>query len=274
MTTLPDGRLLTEVINADPQYWLGEGHMKRYGADTKVLLKLLDAGQRLPVHAHPHGDWAMRHLGAKHGKAEAWYILTPGEIHLGLKEAVSEEELLDIVNTQNIDAIIGKMHKIAVQPHQVVYVPPGTLHAIGQGILMVELQEPEDLSILVEWKGFQIDGTVDGHLGLGFPVALTAVDREVRSEEYMAGLITTATAGSVVAKQADEYFVLERVQVSGSQSSRRGFAIVVVLDGTLEMTVNDEQLALKKGSTVVVPYEDGDIQFKGTGDVLIARPPQ
>ncbi|KFY32660.1 hypothetical protein V495_08847 [Pseudogymnoascus sp. VKM F-4514 (FW-929)] len=274
MTTLPDGRLLDDIIRADPKHWLGEEHIKSHGVDTKLLLKLLDAGQRLPVHAHPHACWAKKHVGTSHGKAEAWYILTPGEIYLGLKEDVTSEELLEIVNTQNIEAILLKMHRISVQPHQVVYVPPGTLHAIGQGILLVELQEPEDLSILVEWKGFEINGEKDGHLGLGFPIALTAVDRQARSREYITGLVTTASHGSVVANEADEYFSLERVPVTGIQRSRRGFAIVVVLDGDLTMVAGNGHLVLKKGSTAVVPHEEGDIQFEGLGDVLIARPPQ
>ena len=275
MTTLPDGRVLAEAIAADPDAWLGAEHIRRHGVDTKLLLKFLDAGQRLPVHAHPHRDWAAKHIGRRHGKAEAWYMLTPGEIHIGLREDVSAEELLRVVETQDIDAILPKMHRIAVQPRQVVYVPPGMLHAIGKGILMVELQEPEDLSILVEWKGFEVDGPRDGHLGLGFPTALTAVDRKGRSDEEMAKLITTATVGSAAAKESEEYFVLERVPVSGAQKCAPGFAIMVVLEGTLVLkTDGGDKLDVKRGKTIVMPHGDGGFVLEGEGDVLIARPPQ
>ncbi|GKT39860.1 uncharacterized protein ColSpa_00041 [Colletotrichum spaethianum] len=75
----------------------------------KLLVKLLDAGQRLPIHAHLHRDWAREHVGAAHGKAEAWYLLTPGYVYLGLKEDVSLEGLLDLVVRQDIDAMLGKM---------------------------------------------------------------------------------------------------------------------------------------------------------------------
>lgn len=275
MTVLPDGRLLADAIAAEPETWLGADHIKRHGVDTKLLLKLLDAGQRLPVHAHPHVDWARKHLGTKHGKAEAWYILTPGSIHLGLKEDVSPDELLDIVNTQNVEKMLSKMHHLEVRPHQVVYVPPGTLHAIGQGILMVELQEPEDLSVLVEWKGFQIDGEKDGHLGLGFPIALTAVDHKAKSSEDMAKLITSIETGSVAAKESEEYFILERVKVSGEQKCRPGFAIMVVLDGALTLkTGGGVSLSLIKGATAVIPHGDGQLLFGGCGEVLLSRPPQ
>lgn len=275
MTTLPDGRVLADAVTADPDTWLGADHIRRHGVDTKLLLKLLDAGQRLPVHAHPHRDWAAKHVGARHGKAEAWYILTPGEIHIGLKEGLSSEELLDMVETQNADTMLSKMHRVDVKPHQVVYVPPGMLHAIGEGILIVELQEPEDMSVLVEWKGFAVDGTKDGHLGLGYPTALTAVDRKGRSGEEIARLVTTATSGSVVAKGSEEYFVLERVPVSGSQRCAPGFAILVVLEGTLVLkTDGGDKLDVKKGNTVVIPHGDGEFVLEDSGVVLIARPPQ
>lgn len=275
MSKLPDGRLLADAIASDPNTWLGPDHVNRHGVDTKLLLKLLDAGQRLPVHAHPHVDWAIKHVGARHGKAEAWYILTPGEIHLGLKEDMSLEELLEIVNTQNSEAMLAKMHKLSVQSHQVVYVPPGMLHAIGKGIFMVELQEPEDLSVLVEWKGYDIDGTKDGHLGLGFPTALTAVDCKARTAEQMSRLITTATTGSVVAKESEEYFILERVQVQQSEQCAAGFAIMIVLEGALTLTTAiRETVDLKKGHALVIPYGDGAFTLTGSGDVLIARPPQ
>jgi mannose-6-phosphate isomerase len=276
MSKLPDGRLLADAVAADPETWLGSDHIQRHGVDTKLLLKLLDAGQRLPVHAHPHRDWAKKHLGARHGKAEAWYILTPGEVRIGLREDVSEQELLDAANTQNIDPILSRMHRFDVKPHQVVYVPPGTLHSIGKGVLVVELQEPEDLSILVEWKGFNVGGPEGAHLGLGYPTALTAVNRTVWSDEEAAKLITSVESGSTVAKESEEYFILERVRVSGSQKCAPGFAIMVVLEGDIALkTASDERLDLKKGKTVVIPHSDGEFVLEGSsGDVLVARPPK
>jgi mannose-6-phosphate isomerase len=71
------------------------------------------------------------------------------------------------------------------------YVPPGVLHAVGEGVL-VELQEPEDLSILLEWRGFELDGERDGHLGLGFDLAPEAVECRSRSSEEIRQLVRPA----------------------------------------------------------------------------------
>ena len=69
------GRLLRDAIAGDPTAWLGQAHVEAFGADPRLLVKLLDPGQRLPVHGHPDDAWASAHLGRAHGKAEAWCIL-------------------------------------------------------------------------------------------------------------------------------------------------------------------------------------------------------
>ena len=275
LSRLPDGTFLADAIAAEPNHWLGPKHVARYGVDTKLLVKLLDAGQRLPVHAHPHVSWAKKHLERKHGKAEAWYILTPGTVHLGLMEPVGEQELLQLVTTKRGGELLKRMHKIDVKPHQTVYVPPGLLHAIGEGILLVELQEPEDLSVLVEWAGFAIDGLKDGHLGLGFETALTAVDISVKTREEILSLRTDAeTQKSAFHIDSETYFRLQRVKVSGSETCESGFAILIVVGGNLGLwTKVGPELTLMKGSTVVIPFEDGEFTLTGEGELLIARPP-
>ncbi|KAL7823652.1 RmlC-like cupin [Trichoderma gracile] len=276
LTRLPSGTLLRDAISSEPEKWLGPAHVARYGSDTKLLVKLLDAGQRLPVHAHPHVNWASEHLHEKHGKAEAWYILTPGSVWLGLKEDVDPGELLSVVREGRGTELLERMHRIDVEPHQTVYVPPGVLHSIGEGILVVEVQEPSDMSILCEWSGFQIDGAQEGHLGLGFETALTAVETKGRTREEVMRLVTKPkVAESVCVEESRGYFHLERVLVRNKSSCRRGFAVVVVLEGDVIMkTEAGEVLNLTRGSTVVVPYEDGGITLEGEADVVIARPPE
>lgn len=275
LSRLPDGSLLIDEIQKHPPEWLGPDHIKAYGIDTKLLVKLLDAGQRLPVHAHPHADWSKENIGHAHGKAEAWYILTPGKVFLGLRESISAAEMLKLVEAQDIHTLLGMMHKVPVKAHQTVYVPPGLLHAIGEGILLVEVQEPEDLSILLEWRDFDIDGSVHGHLGVGFQKALTAVEIEGRSREQVLRLVSDQNSfGNVVAAESNEYFVIERLQFEGEISCRRGFAIVVVLDGDMQLiTDSKESVSLTKGTTTVVPFADGDFLLQGTGQLLVARPP-
>jgi mannose-6-phosphate isomerase len=270
LTRLPDGRLLRDAIEADPVTWLGPAHVARWGSDLRLLVKLLDAGQRLPVHAHPDDDFAARHLGHAHGKAEAWYILEGGTVHVGLTRAVAADELAALVAAQDVATLLGLLHAVEVGPGDVVWVPPGELHAIGAGVLLLELQQPEDLSILLEWQGFEIDGARAGHLGLGFDLALQAVNRSSRSVDEMRGLVRPAPpAGSVFPADADPYFRLERQPVKGSAEVADGFAILVVTEGDLAVG----GLAAARGSTLLLPAAEGAVTVQGMGELLIARPP-
>ena len=270
LTTLPDGRVLRDAIAAEPAAWLGAAHAQRWGADARLLVKLLDAGQRLPVHAHPHDDFAAAHLARAHGKAEAWYILEGGTVHVGLREDVGLDALSDLVARQDVEALLALLHEVPVVPGDVVWVPPGELHAIGAGVLLLELQQPEDLSILLEWDGFAIDGAAEGHLGLGFDLALTAVTTAARSSAELAALVQHAPpSGSVFPAAADPYFRLERRPVRGTVALEAGFAIVVVSRGVAEIGGQ----ALRTGTTVLVPAAAGRIEVRGDAELLIARPP-
>lgn len=270
LTTLPDGRILREAIVEDPVSWLGPVHAERWGADTRLLVKLLDAGQRLPVHAHPHDDFATSHLGRAHGKAEAWYILEGGTVHVGLREETTAEALADLVSRQDVAALLGLLHEVVVRPGDVVWVPPGELHAIGAGVLLLELQQPEDLSILLEWDGFAIDGPGEGHLGLGFDLALAAVTTAGRSPEDLAALVHAAPrSGSVFPRAADRYFRLERSPVHGPSAIEPGFAIVIVSGGTVDL----DGEVLPTGAAVLIPAAAGRIEVSGDAELLIARPP-
>ncbi|MBN9629953.1 MAG: hypothetical protein J0I18_05010 [Actinobacteria bacterium] len=270
LTRLGDGEALADAVRRDPVTWLGESHVARWGADTKLLVKLLDAQERLPVHAHPDTAFARVHVGTAHGKAEAWYILEAGVVHLGLREGVSREQLDDLVQRQDGETLLGLLHRISVRPGDRVFVPPGTLHAIGAGVFLAEVQEPEDLSILLEWHGYPLDGERDGHLGLGFQVALDAVDRAPLALESLATLVRRAGDPSAsLPAAADPYFRLERLDVDGRSVIASGFAVVIVIEG--ELVTGHGTWA--RGTTILVPAAAGPLELVGNGSILVARPP-
>jgi len=275
MTILASGITLAEAVANRPEWWLGAAHYRRFGADTKILVKLLDAGERLPIHAHPHSTFARTRLGAAHGKAEAWYILSAGLVHLGLTRDLGSAELREIVDSQQTDVLLAAMHQVAVHPGDRVYVPPGLLHSIGAGVFLAEVQEPEDLSILLEWKGFRLDGRRDGHLGLGFDSALQAVDRAATWPAAIASLVnsSTSTATSSLPSLADEYFRLEHVDVEEGFSIAAGFAVLLVLTGEMTIAGADGTCSASVGDTFVVPAAAGTLAVLGRGTLLVARPP-
>lgn len=263
LSRLPDGRLLRDAIEDDPVHWLGEEHVARWGSDIRLLVKLLDAGERLPVHAHPDDAFAAAHLGHAHGKAEAWYILEGGTVHIGLRREVSREQLAALVAAQDTAGLLELLHPLVVQPGDLVWVPPGELHTIGAGVLILELQQPEDLSILLEWRDFAIDGAALGHLGLGFERALSAVSSTVR-----ASADELVSAGALP-PEAARYFRLERHDVAGPITVDAGFAVLLVSDG--ELTLDGERAP--RGTVILRAAADGPLAVTGAGALLVARPP-
>jgi len=272
LTVLPDGAVLRDAVAVDPVHWLGSAHAERWGSDTRLLVKLLDAGQRLPVHAHPDDAFAAARLGRTHGKAEAWYILSGGTVHLGLRADVDPARLSALVVQQDTDELLGLLHRVEVRAGDVVWVPPGELHAIGAGILLLELQQPEDLSILLEWRGFALDGTTDGHVGLGFDRALTAVNHRARSAAERGALVRPApveTDRSVFPTDADPFFRLERHAIDGPRELAAGYAVAVVTEGALVLGGHEAPA----GTTWLIAAAEGTVSVSGSGELLVARPP-
>lgn len=276
LTTLPDGTLLREAIAAAPVLWLGQEHLDRFGVDPKILVKLLDAGERLPVHAHPDVSFASEHLGVAHGKAEAWFALAPGTVHVGLRDGISRQELLDLISRQDSDELLGLLHERRLEPGDTVFVPPGTLHAIGMGNFVVEVQEPEDMSILAEWTSFAIDGEEDGHLGLGFELAVDAIDRRGLTAMEVDELVTRQGTGtSVLSFLADDYFCVAHLNPSsGPVTIPATFGVLIVTGGSVELFSMGGDVSLLKGDTVLVGHASGDLMLTGNGSVVAVTPPR
>jgi mannose-6-phosphate isomerase len=284
LTRLPDGRLLRDALDADPAGWLGEAHVEAFGTSPAVLVKLLDAGQRLPVHAHPTRDWARRHLDCPFGKTEAWVIVeTRGEplVHLGFRRDVEADELAAWVDRQDEDALVGSLHALPVRPGDSVLVPAGCPHAVGQGVFLVELQEPTDLSVLMQWTGFELDGRSDGHLGLGFDVALGCVDRSGYGAERLRELQSTRGSRPELRDGARRVFPLESEPFFRAELLRPrpvveldpSFAVLVVLDGEGELQTAAGTLPLRRGHTVLIPHATGTSALRGELEALRCLPP-
>lgn len=273
LTLLPDGVPLRESVAADPVGWLGAKHVARWGASPEVLVKLLDAGERLPVHLHPDAPFAARNLGCSHGKAEAWFVLRGGEVFVGLRSAVTRQTLKDLVDRQDRAKLLGMLNRIRVEPGDSVLVPPGTLHAIGEGIAVVEVQQPEDLSILLEWRDYGIADADAASLDLGFDVALDAATLTALGPESLAQLVRRHNGrGSCLPERASTWFRLEKV--GGGDILEPGFGVVIGLENQLAISWGGDSAPVRAGETMLLSASLGRCEFSGSGVALVAGPPR
>jgi mannose-6-phosphate isomerase len=263
-----DGTLVRDAIAADPARWLGDAHLARYGSDAALLTKLLDAGQRLPVHFHPGREFAKRELGLDHGKTEAWIVVEaePGSsVRVGFEHDVELDTVREWMRTQASDEMLAAMHELPVSAGDAIFVPAGTPHAIGAGILILELQEPTDLSITLEWHGFRLTED-ESHLGLGWDRALSALDRGGWSEERIAAL-RGGSGRSLFPPAADPYFRAERVR--GGETLEPGFSVLLGLEGRGDLG----GVPVERGSALLIPYGAGPLALTGDVEAIRSRPP-
>lgn len=283
LSRLPDGTPLRDAVAADPLAWVGPDVLPGGPGDTGLLVKLLDAGQRLPVHLHPTREFARHHLGSCYGKTEAWYVLeTAGErpqVHLGWRTAVSGADLARAVAEQDASWMLERMHAVDVRPGDAVHVPAGSVHAIGAGILLVEVQEPTDLSLLVEHTGFA--APEDAFLGLAPADALAAVDRAAWDAERVAELHRHVPLDSRAADpvrllpgEADEFFRADLVAPAAEVAVpvAPGFAVVVVVRGAGRLAWEGGDGGVGAGDVLVVPHAAGSWTLAGDVTAVLCRP--
>ena len=281
IATLPDGTSLKEAVQTRPLDYLGAEHVARFGADVAVLIKLLDAGERLPVHFHPDDGFAQAHLDSPFGKTEAWIILQADReaaVHVGFREEPPLEAVTGWVERQDADSMLAALHRLPVSPGDTIFVPAGTPHAIGEGILLAELQQPTDFSVLLEWEGFAIEGQNAGHLGLGFDVALQGLDRSPLRDDDLA----RATSGrpdergpgieTLFPSEADRFFRAERIHPAPTRLEP-SFSVLLVTEGSGRLEGGGWKLDVSRGDAVLVPYGAGPCLLEGQAEIIRCLPP-
>jgi mannose-6-phosphate isomerase len=147
---------------------------------------------------------------------------------------------------------------LPVQAGDAIFVPAGTPHAIGAGILMVELQEPTDFSILLEHASFGVADEEGATLGLGWERALDALDRRAYD---------APPPGATLPAAAGPYFRAERVTAPATLDP--GYSVLVALDG--DGAVADVPIA--RGDTLLLPHATGAAELQGDVTVMRCRPP-
>ena len=262
-------RWLTDLFQESPEFYLGAAHFQNYGPHTGFLAKLLDSAIRLHVQAHPSRAYAQRHLNSRWGKLECYAILgvRPGYepyIRLGFQRPPSRAEWLRIMEQQDIRAMDACFDRVPVRPGEVWYVPGGLPHAIGEGVLMLEVMEPSDLVIRCE---FEREGIVvppqARFMGKDAASSLDIFDytaysvEEVTRKFRLTPRVLEETAEYRWEQQTDktitDSFAIEKLtlQPNGTfTSSQEGrFALLLVTQGVVKIRTGAEEVLLGQGES-------------------------
>ncbi len=286
VTRLTDGTPLRDAVRQDPHGWLGPQSDCLSPGQVGLLVKLLDAGERLPVHCHPSRGLARRLLGSPFGKTEGWAVLDAqagAAVWLGFKEPLEPGDLRSLIERQDVAAMLAAMHRVPVREGDVLYVPAGTVHAIGAGVFVTELQEPTSFSVLAEYASLGLS-VEQATLGLGWERALECFDLrpvgvdEARELVHRPETIVAPTGGRIerlFPAAADEFFRCFRVAGDATLDTA-GYRVVVVTAGRGELRLagSAQPVAVHAGETWLLPWALGAMTLLGVVEALVALPPE
>lgn len=235
-----------------------------------VLIKLIDACDNLSVQVHPDNEYAQRVEG-EYGKTEMWYIVDCDEgasLIYGFKEEISKEEFRKAIET---NTLLDKVNTVPVKKGDVFFINAGTLHAIGKGILIAEIQQNSNTTYRVyDYGRVGADGKPrELHIEKALDVTKLTPAEPYKLPE------PEKLEGRTVQRLADcEYFTVSREEVETETllcADEASFNHVLVLEGEGTLISDFGTAELKKGSSVFVPAGTGVYKIKGKCSIIITE---
>ena len=253
-------------------------------AGTAVLCKFLDSAIRLPIQCHPDREFARHHFGSEYGKSESWLILATREINgekpyilLGFKPDITSERFRCAVMEQDIATMTACLHKLPVEPGEVYFIPGRIPHAIGPGLLLLEVQEPTDLVIQPERQIGRITLTEKQMwAGLDHDTAFSCFDyRGHTQDEIMAWLKLSprtkkqwanAKIESVIGAAHTDCFSVDKLTIYGDFEipCDTPWHIAVVTSGHGSISAADEQ-PVRRGDSFFVSNRVRKLHYRPAG---------
>lgn len=258
-----DGLTLNEYIEKNGRECIGSNAMKF--DFFPILIKFIDAKGALSIQVHPSDEYALEHEG-EYGKTEMWYILDcePGAfLYYGLNRTVTKEEFAERIKNNTILEILNKTE---VHKGDVFFIEAGTVHAIGAGIVICEIQQNSNTTYRVY--------DYDRRDKFGNARELH-IDKAIQvSNLFPAPKPAAPCGGSGSGILAScRYFTAEKLTVDGEavfDTDKSCFRSVIVTNGSGELTAADCTLELKKGDSIFIPAQDGKCRITGQCEVIIS----
>ncbi len=258
------GKSLNELIDLYPEDVLGTFIYKKFGKQFPLLLKYLDARQDLSIQVHPD-DYLAKKRHNSFGKTEMWYVIQAdknSKLIVGFKnksskdaysKSLKDKTILNLLDSKNIDK------------GDVFFINSGTVHAIGAGILIAEIQQTSDIT----YRLYDFDRKdTNGNLReLHEDLALEAINYDVVDAQKLYSQELNIS-NSVV---ACDYFKTNVIQLNNTMSvlqNQQTFRVYMCTEGNFELTLNDNVYKYKIGDTVLIPASTENFVILGKATIL------
>lgn len=258
------GKPLTELINTNPNEILGTAVHTRFGKQFPLLFKFLDAREDLSIQVHPNDELAKKRHNS-FGKTEMWYVLQADEgsrIIVGFKDDSSPKEYVKHLED---DTLISILDTVKTKEGDVFFLETGTVHAIGAGILIAEIQQTSDITYrLYDFNRKDAQGnTRELHVDL----ALDAINYNKVDTQKKYGK-TLNESNTVV---DCPYFTTNFLPLDGEISvnkNENSFTVYMCVDGSFELELEGEKYQYKKGDTILIPAALKTFSISGKASIL------
>lgn len=258
------GKSLTELIDAYPNEILGTAVYQRFGKQFPLLFKYLDAREDLSIQVHPNDELAKKRHNS-FGKTEMWYVTQADKdarIIVGFKEDSSSEEYVEHLNN---NTLVDILDDVKAKPGDVFFLETGTVHAIGAGLVVAEIQQTSDITYrLYDFDRKDAQGnTRELHVDLALDaINYKKVDtyKEYSKEENKSNLIVDCP-----------YFTTNFIPLENEKSvanSGATFTVYMCIEGSFELDYDNQTYSYKKGDTVLIPAAIQSYIIKGKASIL------
>ena len=229
------------------------------------LIKLIDAKENLSVQVHPDDEYALLHEG-QYGKTEMWYILNADQdagLYLGFKNDISLEDFKNCIENNTLTNVINF---IPVKKGESYLINSGTLHAIGKGLLIAEIQQNSNITYRVyDYGRIDVDGK-QRQLHIDQALAVTKRSKYAPDENKCFEILPN---GKRQRLYECKYFKVSSLEIDGSINvcEMNSFTIFLAIEG--EGTINGQKF--KKFDTFFIPADFGNVTIKGNFKALLSQ---
>lgn len=258
-----DGMTIPELCEKFGSEFYGDS--MKPGDKFPLLLKILDAKDRLSVQVHPNDEYAKIHENGGKGKTEAWYILRAEEgasLIYGFRDSISREDFKAAIDAGKTEDVLNH---VSCSEGDVFYIPSGTVHAVGKGLMIAEIQQSSNTTYRVfDYNRRGKDGKLrELHVEKALDVSCT---KSAAGHEKTAGTSENFSCGTIRHIIDNEFFCFEEIELDGSYDAdtQNLLHMIFVADGNV--CING--VSFKKGDSLLLPASIGKYTVEGCGKLL------
>lgn len=260
------GNDLQEMVEIYMGDLVGEKVYDKFGIEFPLLVKHIDTAALLSIQVHPDDRLAAERHNS-YGKTEVWYVTEceqGASLYLGLKSGVTRAQYLDAVVAGTLPELLQKYE---VHAGDAFFIPAGTIHAIGKGIKVVEIQQTSDITYRIfDWNRVDDNGRPRQ---LHTALAIDAIDFDSDAQYVITRPPQKNTPVKIV---CCPYFTTNLLEVEGEVerdfSSLDSFVIYVCVEGSVTLSCEGAEERLSKDDVLLVPAEQMAVTLKGDGTLL------